>query len=235
MAPKDVLVLVNVKTYEETTGERALRLAKAMGRVAAETGVTLALAPQLIDLRALAQANDVPVYAQHVDPVPAGAHTGWVAPRAVKDAGAVGTLLNHSEHRLLGTGASQPRDPLAAAVEAARAAGLVVVACGQDPHDSERVARTKPHYVAVEPPELIGGEVSVTTADPEIVRATVERVHDVAPGVKVLCGAGVKNGRDVRAALELGTAGVLLASGVAKARDWDAVLRDLCSGALGRK
>lgn len=227
MNAKDVLVLVNVKTYEETTGDRAVKLAKAMGRVAKETGVGLALAPQLVDLRLVARANELPVYAQHVDATGAGPFTGWVTARAVKEAGAVGTILNHSERRLEAS--------LANHVEAAREAGLVVVACGQDARDSEVVARTKPHYVAVEPPELIGGDVSVTTADPGVVRTTVERVRRVAPGVKVLCGAGVKNGMDVRAALDLGATGVLLASGVAKAKDWDAALRDLCSGALGKR
>lgn len=217
------LVLVNVKTYEEASGERALRLAKAMASAAQESGVEFALAPQLVDLRAVAQANLVPVYAQHVDAVGRGPRTGWVSPRAVREAGAVGTLLNHSEHRL--------DHGLDKAVEAAKEAGLQVVACSRDAADSERVARLQPHWVAVEPPELIGGDVSVTSADPRVVSDSAQRVRRAAPGVRVLCGAGVKNGRDLAAALELGAEGVLLASGVAKAKDWPAVLRDLASGA----
>jgi len=51
----------------------------------------------------------------------------------------------------------------------------------------------------------------------------------VNPHVRVLCGAGVKNGRDVAKALELGAEGVLLASGVTKASDVPAVLNDLIS------
>jgi triosephosphate isomerase len=49
----------------------------------------------------------------------------------------------------------------------------------------------------------------------------------VNPDVRVLCGAGVKNGADVAQAIELGAEGVLLASGVTKAQDVDAVLADL--------
>ena len=49
----------------------------------------------------------------------------------------------------------------------------------------------------------------------------------VNPSVRVLCGAGVKNGKDVAKALELGAEGVLLASGVTKAGDVHAVLADL--------
>ena len=55
-------------------------------------------------------------------------------------------------------------------------------------------------------------------------------VKAVDPKVKVLCGAGVKNGKDVRAALDLGASGVLLASGVVKAKDVKAALQDLVSG-----
>ena len=44
--------------------------------------------------------------------------------------------------------------------------------------------------------------------------------------------AGVKNGADVAAALELGASGVLLASGVTKANDPKAVLNDLVSSIM---
>ena len=46
----------------------------------------------------------------------------------------------------------------------------------------------------MEPPELIGGDISVTTADPSIVSDTVAVVKAVNPNVRVLCGAGVKSG-----------------------------------------
>jgi triosephosphate isomerase len=84
--------------------------------------------------------------------------------------------------------------------------------------------------VAVEPPELIGGTVSVTTADPMVVSAAVKAVKDLAPDVRVLCGAGVKTGKDVRRALELGADGVLLASGVAAVAEPEKALLDLLEG-----
>jgi triosephosphate isomerase len=89
------------------------------------------------------------------------------------------------------------------------------------------LAKFSPYYIAVEPPELIGGDISVTKANPAIVKNTVEQVKSVDKGIKVLCGAGVKNGEDVKAAVDLGAEGVLLASGVVKAADPEAVIRDL--------
>jgi triosephosphate isomerase len=43
----------------------------------------------------------------------------------------------------------------------------------------------------------------------------------------VLCGAGISKGEDLRAALDLGSKGVLLASGIVKAKDPKAALEDL--------
>ena len=91
-----------------------------------------------------------------------------------------------------------------------------------------------PSMVAVEPPDLIGKGKSVSTERPEVVRESVDAAKSVSEAVEVLCGAGVNNGQDVNKALELGTVGVLLASGVTKAtekgKDLRTVLRDLLSG-----
>jgi triosephosphate isomerase len=88
----------------------------------------------------------------------------------------------------------------------------------------------KPYAIAVEPPELIGSGRAVSKVDPAIVEDTVKAVKRVAKDCVVLCGAGVTNGEDVRAALELGAEGVLLASGVVKAKDQKAALLDLTAG-----
>ena len=104
-----------------------------------------------------------------------------------------------------------------------------ICACAADVEEARALAELGPKFIAVEPPELIGGDISVTTADPTIVSDTVAAVKDVNPNVRVLCGAGVKNGKDVATAIELGAEGVLLASGVTKASDAAAVLEDLVS------
>jgi triosephosphate isomerase len=95
--------------------------------------------------------------------------------------------------------------------------------------EAKALASLGPTMIAVEPPELIGGDISVTSADPEIVSGTANLVKSVNPDVRVLCGAGVKNGEDVAMAIQLGTEGVLLASGVTKANDPQGILADLVS------
>jgi len=216
------IIAINFKTYAQATGERALKVAKAAEEVYKETGVTIVVAPQLADLYRIAQEVEIPVFAQHIDPIKPGSHTGHVLPEAVKEAGAVGTLLNHSENRMI-------LADLEAAIRRAEEVGLMTMVCSNNPAVSAAVAALTPNYVAVEPPELIGTGIPVSKAKPEVITNTVELVKKVNPGVKVLTGAGISTGEDVKKALELGTVGVLLASGVTKAKDPEKAIRDLVS------
>ncbi|TET90135.1 MAG: triose-phosphate isomerase [Methanomassiliicoccales archaeon] len=217
------VIILNFKAYRESFGERGLALAKICEEVAKETGASIVIAPQQIDLSLMVKEVDIPVLAQHVDPIGEGSFTGHISPSAVKEIGAIGTLLNHSERRL-------PPEMIKSTVEKCRDVGLETVVCANDIEMGRVAASFGPDYVAVEPPELIGGDISVTSANPEVVSGTVEKVKEVNPNVIVLCGAGVKNGEDVRKAIELGTEGVLLASGVVKATDPRSALLDLAGG-----
>lgn len=214
-------VVVNYKVYAQTTGPGAVALTQALERAAKGAGVAVCPAP--LDLAAVARATRLPVLAQHVDPLPPGAGTGHVTVEAVKAAGAKGSLVNHAEHKV-------GLEVLQATVQRLREAGLVSLVCAGTVAASRAAAAMHPDLVAVEPPELIGGSVSVTTADPGVVSGAVKAVKEVAPKVRVLCGAGVKTGKDVRRALELGADGVLVASGVVAVKEPEKALADLLEG-----
>lgn len=220
---KTPAIVVNVKTYTEATGVNALEIARLMEKTSKETGVSLAIAVQACDIVLCAREISIPIYAQHIDPIKPGSSTGWTLPEAVKSAGAVGTLINHSEHRLI-------LADIDTCVTRAKDLGLDSLVCTNNVAISKAVSIFSPSMIAVEPPELIGGDISVTTADPGIVSTTVEAVRSLNKTVKILCGAGVKNGKDVEKAIELGADGVLLASGVVKAKNKEEVLRDLIAG-----
>ena len=220
---KTPVIVVNVKTYAEATGKKALEMAEIMDKVSRETGVSMAIAVQAADIRMISEKVSIPVFSQHIDPIKPGSHTGWTLAEAIKEAGAVGTLINHSEHRLKLADIDE-------CISIAKSLNLVQIVCSNNISTSKAIAALNPDFVAVEPPELIGGDISVTTANPEIVSGTVEEVRKINKNIKILCGAGVKNGKDVEKAIELGTDGVLLASGVVKAKDKEKVLRDLASG-----
>lgn len=216
---KTPLILVNFKVYQEAHGENAIRLARIHEKVAKETGVSIALAVSALDVATVSAEVSLPVFVQHVDPYGFGAYTGYIIPQAVKQAGAYGTLLNHSEHRL-------SPEILKQSIDRAHSTGLFVVACAGTAEEGEMISAMGPDMVAVEPPDLIGGDISVSKAQPGIIEEAVRRIGRG----KVLVGAGVKNGEDVRTAIALGASGVLLASGITKAVDPEKVLRDLISG-----
>ena len=220
---KTPVIVLNVKTYAEATGEKALDIAVLMDKISKETGVSMTISVQATDISLCAEKVSIPVWAEHIDPIKPGSHTGWTLPEAIKNAGAIGTLINHSEHRL-------KIADIDVCLSRAKELNLDHIVCSNNVATSKAIAALSPNFVAVEPPELIGGDISVTTADPDIVKNSVMAVKEVDKNVKILCGAGVKNGNDVAKAIELGSDGVLLASGIVKAKDKENVIRNLASG-----
>ena len=217
------LFLLNLKAYPGSLGPGAERVARTLEEIGKSAGVAVAIAPAAPDIGRVASAVSIPVLAQHVDALEAGPHTGFVPPEAIEKAGGWGSLINHSEHPMSTAAVGET-------VRRLGALGLVAVVCAKDVRASARLAATKPGYLAIEPPELIGGNRSVSTARPEVVAGAVEAVRRVAPATIVLCGAGVHNRLDVARALELGSEGVLVASAVTRASDPRAALVELLSG-----
>ena len=216
------LIVVNFKTYATAMGQKAVDLAQAMER-ASKDHVRMIAVVSAFDLHAVKQvAPSLEVWSQHLDPVGQGSFTGWLQPENAIERGAQGTIINHAEHKVDIEHVQQLMQQLPDE--------FPMCACAADVDEAHQLAELGPTFIAVEPPELIGGDISVTTADPAIVSDTVNAVRAINPHVRVLCGAGVKDGKDVKTAVELGAHGVLLASGVTKASDVDAVLADLVAG-----
>jgi len=213
------ILITNFKAYQEAIGAKAVELAKIHERVAREMGVNLAIIGMTLDLEMLAASVSIPVLAQHMDGVSYGPYTGLVPVDVARSMGIDGSMLNHSERRL-------SEAQLAAALEQMKRLNMLSLVCAENEEEGARYAAMGADFVAVEVPELIGGNVSVSTARPEVIARAVAAI---GPG-KVIVGAGIKTGEDVRIALSLGAVGVLVSSGVVKAADPVAALRDLCSG-----
>jgi len=222
------IVIVNFKTYPEATGERAIELSKIIEEVAAENNVSAAVAPQYVDIHRVATEVKIPVTAQHVDPIMPGRNTGWVTIESVKAAGAVGTLINHSEHKIQ---ISQIEE----VVKLARKAEFATIACAADVKESRKVAKVGPDMILIEPPELVGTGIPVSKAKPEVVRNSVKAIKRIDVRIKVICGAGITAGEDVTRAIELGTEGVGIASGIVCAKDQRTAFEDIVSGIIKSK
>ena len=219
------LIALNFKTYAQAFGENAVRLAKIAEEVSEQFGITIAVAPPTIDLARVASEVKIPVFAQHVDPYKPGSHTGSILAEDVKAAGAVGSLINHSEHRLR-------LADIGMVLERLRENDLISLLCTDTVETTKAGAALSPDMLAIEPPELIGTGIPVSKAKPEVVRGAVQAVQKINPDVHVLCGAGISSGDDVARAIELGAEGVLLASAYVKAKEPKLVLIDMAREAL---
>ena len=214
------LIIVNFKTYKDAQGYSAEALARVMESV--ETDARLVAAVSALDLSSVVKAApNLEVWCQHLDPISFGSNTGWIHPDTAIARGAKGTLINHAEHKVSLEQVAMLLDQVPE--------GFEVCACAANIDEAKSLAALVPDYVAVEPPELIGGDLSVTSADPGIVSGTVSAVKETNDQVQILCGAGVKSGQDVSTAMDLGAIGVLLASGVTKSSNPADSLAELVS------
>lgn len=133
-------------------------------------------------------------------------------------------MINHSERRL-------KLAEIDATVKMTRDMQLASVVCTNNAKVSASAAALRPDFIAIEPPELIGTGTPVSQAKPEIIIKTETLVKQINPEVIILCGAGITKGDDVTAALRLGTKGVLVASGIVKAKEPKKVLLDFAQAA----
>jgi len=216
------VIIVNFKLHPKASGKNAVELAKILDREAKENDVEIAIAVNALDFYPVKKSVSIPVLLQHVDAVEYGSHTGKLNPYLAKEYKADGLLINHSERRLT----IADIDLL---IQKARELDLTSIVCTNNARVSGAIAFLNPDFIAMEPPELIGGDVSVSRARPEAITETIEAVKSVRD-IPVLVGAGVKNGKDVRRAIELGAKGILVASGVTKASDPKKAIEDLISG-----
>ncbi len=205
------LIVLNFKLYPETIGRKGVELAKKLAGVKSKKYI-IAIAPSTAILSETVRMTSLPVFAQHTDPVLQGAFTGHVSPEELRLLGVKGTLLNHSEKKI-------PLQQLRETVSLCHKKKLLTIVCASNLQEVKTIAKLHPDYLAYEPPELIGGTISVTNAKPEIIQSAVQLVRKISPKTAVLCGAGIQSKEDLDNALQLGTRGVLIGHAVPKAKD----------------
>ncbi len=205
------LILINFKLYKEAIGEKSLDIARKISRVK-RPNYNVAVAPSLLSLKEVAGKVKIPVFAQHCSHASLGANTGRVSADELKKIGVNGTILNHSERKI-------PLKFLKEIVELCKKKKIVTVVCASTLSEVKKVAEFKPSYIAYEPKELIGTNISVTEAKPDIIVKAVEETKKISRNTQVLCGAGIHSKEDVGHALLLGTSGVLIAHAAVQAKD----------------
>ena len=207
------MFIINFKNYEDIAGVKSIQLAKTAAKIAKKHKIKIVVClPQHL-ISEVAKVSD-DVYAQHLDNSKVGSTTGFVIPEIVKKSGVVGALINHSEHRI-------PEKDIEELVARLKELKMKLVVCVQDVKEASAYARLNPNYIAIEPPELIGSGKAVSKEQPKIITDSFNAVKNANNSTQLLCGAGIVSGEDVLRALELGAKGILVASGIVKAKNWE--------------
>jgi triosephosphate isomerase len=216
-------LIINFKNYEEVSADKAIKLAEAAREVAEKLRIEIVVAPPQPVLALIANKIQIPVICQHVDNEKIGPSTGFIVPEIAQSYGAIGSLINHSEHRI-------EMGPIASLVERLRKLGMASIVCAQEPREVVEISTLRPDFIAIEPPDLIGSGRAVSTENPAIITKSIEAAGERS---RVICGAGITDKYDVAKAMELGAQGILVASGIVKANSWEKKLAELASGMKG--
>lgn len=234
------MIWVNFKIYQESFGEGGLKLARICRRVEEKTKVKIIPVVSSLDLWRIKKEVGGEVWLQHVDLFFEGRGTGWVSPLQAMILGGGGTLLNHAEHKIPPGKIRQilaylkrdqwvehwKKEVEIVSDKISRFKTMVCFRTKGQARQWVRKLKGLADFVAYEPPELIGGEISVSQAQPEV----IERIVKILPRQKVIVGAGIKSQTDVKRALQLGAKGVLVSSAVVKAKDPEEKLLELSEG-----
>jgi len=213
------MIFVNFKTYQSGTGEKAVALAKICQKVAKKAKIAVIPVVQAVDLFRLT-SQGLAVWAQHVDDIDFGPNTGQILPQAVVEAGAKGTLLNHSENQL-------PLEMIKEIIKKCQLLKLKTLVCADNLEEAKAIVKARPDFLVYEPPEFIGSQTaSVATAKPEVIKDFVKEIKNVS----VLVGAGIHSQKDVKIAIKLGAKGILVSSDVVLAKNPEKELLDLAGG-----
>ncbi len=212
-------VVLNFKTYMEGSGENAVKLALIAEKVQKKTGVNVIVCVETTYLEEVAKRVKIPVFAQHTDYEKPGKSTGHIVPEQLLTINVRGSILNHSEDRI-------DIKRIEQTIIRLKELDMTSIVCVKDAIETKKVANFKvirPTFIAVEPPELIGGEVSISSAKPEIIPKAVKMCNNIP----LLVGAGIKSNEDMKIALKNGAKGVLLASHFVLSKDPEKFLMDL--------
>ncbi|OLB91746.1 MAG: triose-phosphate isomerase [Thaumarchaeota archaeon 13_1_40CM_38_12] len=221
------MFIINFKNYDNISGSKSLKLAKIATKISRKYKIKIAVCPPQNVLSEVTKTS-IPVFAQHVDTAKAGSTTGYIVPELVRKSGASGSLINHSEHRI----SSKEIKEL---VSRLKRLNMISVICVRNVNEARRYSKLNPNYIAIEPPELIGTGKAVSKEKPEIITKSVKAVKEAKNSTRLLCGAGIISGDDVSRALELGARGILVASGIVKARNWERAIDEFALSFKNRK
>ncbi len=197
-------------------GQFSLNLALEADKISEKYDVHIIYTPQYVDIPRIANATkNISVFAQHMDPVEIGRGIGAVLPEAIKEAGAVGTLLNHAERKMTLSDISK-------AIRRADEVGLATMVCADNLSEVLAIAQLEPNIILAEPESKIGKKESVekdSIKNKKYIEELKQRVRAINPSIKILFSTGIYSGIDVYNIVLMGAEATGCTSGIIKAEN----------------
>ena len=212
------MFIINCKNYNEIAGEKIIMLAKTAEKISKKYKIPIAIAPPH-HLIPLIIKFKIIILAQHLDDKKIGSTTGFMVPDIAKKSKINGSIINHSEHRIT-------EKEIRNLLRRMKKLKLKSILCVKNINEVKKYAKLNPTYIAIEPPELIGTGRAISTEKPQLITKAVDAVRSAKNSTKLLCGAGIISVNDVKRAKELGSKGILVASGVIKAKNWEKIISE---------
>lgn len=193
-------------------GKTLLCMAKGLEKLANKYRVNVVLDipdTEIFNVAKHVNKKYVHVYSQHMDSIPVGRGMGRTLPEALKDAGAVGVMLNHAEHKLT-------IEEIKDAIKRADEMGLATMVCADSIEEVKQIAKLGPNILVAEPTELIG---TGKPADKEYVDSVIKIIKDINPDIKPFPSAGISKGEDCYNIIMAGSSASGCSSAIAKSKE----------------
>ena len=127
---KPPILIINLKEYDQVLGEKPIKFAEIAKKLSDKYKVSIVISPPAPLLNEVAKIT--PTVSQHIDPFEPGAHTGALLAKEVKELGAIGSLINHSEKRI-------PHEDIKKCVHLCKEYDLVSIVCAKDVEEAKEL------------------------------------------------------------------------------------------------
>ncbi|MCX7955901.1 MAG: triose-phosphate isomerase [Patescibacteria group bacterium] len=212
------MIFLSLKTYKEATGDNAIKLLSCVKKIQEETRIEIIPAVQPTDIYRVKKELGIEVWAQHIDPIEPERNFGWISPFSIKEAGANGVIINHSEHKI-------SKELIIKTIEKAKKYFLKTLILTDGVDLAFEIEKYKPDFIGYEKENFIASGISMIDSEKDNIRILTKKLK-----TPLIVGAGINDKIDVKKSLELGAKGVILASAFIKAKDPESKLRELVLG-----
>lgn len=204
---------INLKNYKQSfKNKEILQAVIFFSKKKKYKDVKIVLCPPNTDLEFYKNVN---IFSQHFDERDFGAKTGKVILKDLKNRKVLGSLISHSEDFEKGEIVKKKVGDL-------KKERLMSIVCCRDLKQIERYVKFKPDFIAFEPKELIGGDISITRAKPIQIAKAVKMVGNIP----LIIGAGINKKEDVKSSIELNAQGILVASKISKSKNPKKIIKE---------